>query len=928
VNSRGIPYQAVNLEKKVEELNRELKRLAERAQYLQETGRQISACRNVVELASVACQSIVEYLDLAMAWVGLVRGDGYVQPISVFPADLGEIRAPLPNCQMKAAQTGQSIFVLDTIENPPFDDCLHIAARCGFQSCATFPILAGDRCVATFTISSHRSKSKSLILQAAPIIETLMRQVSVVWQRCLSEEALHEREKRLSNISDNIPNGMTYQMIREADGTYHFTHVSSGVENLHGYTAEEVLADPALFYNQVLEEDLSRTMELQEESYRTGSTFKIEIRMHTRDGRIRWRTLVSQPWQLEDGLTVWDGLELDVTESRHSYKALQESEEKFRLTFENAHDAIIWADTETGLIMNCNKASENFFERRREEIVNHHQTILHPQQKSERYADLFKKHIAAKGAFEDEAEVITGSGTVKPVYISASIIPVAGGTIIQGIFRDITERKKYEEELSKAKDLAEAANRAKSTFLANMSHEIRTPMNAILGYVQLMQRDPALTTIQNEYLDIINRSGEHLLALINDILEISKIEDGRVELHPATFDLHTMLYDLGAMFRVRTDAKGLGLAVELIGEVPCMVRADEGKLRQVLINIIGNAVKFTEHGGISLRVKADQRPSGTIRIIIDIEDTGIGIAPEDHDKVFDQFEQTESGWRKGGGTGLGLPISRQYTRMMGGDLILIWSELGKGSVFRFEFNAEADGAAETSELAASLGRVQRIAPGEKPRRILVVDDQDTNRDLLVRMLLEVGFETREAVDGEEAIICNEQWRPDVILMDVKMPNMDGHEATRRIKMSPEGAGVKIFLVTANALEENVTSSHRACADGFICKPFREEEIFEAIRCATGVEYVYKEKGDGRKNPSDASSLLTPWSLSVFSEDMRADMIEALEIGDMERLLKLIDHVAHCAPAVADALRQLAGRYEYDALMKLLVGRGKNCPLSN
>lgn len=478
---------------------------------------------------------------------------------------------------------------------------------------------------------------------------------------------------------------------------------------------------------------------------------------------------------------------------------------------------------------------------------------------------------------------------------------------LQGVFaaaRDVTERKRYEQSLQQA-------NRAKSVFLANMSHEIRTPMNAILGFSQLMQRDQGLSPRQCQYLGTINRSGEHLLALINDILEMSKIEAGRTTLNLSTFDLLVLLKDLEMMFRVRTDEKRLSFSVKIVDGVPQYIVTDINKLRQVFINVLGNAVKFTEQGGIDVRVRVDDDAVTGHFLHVEIEDTGPGISADDQEKLFRHFEQTKTGQQAGTGTGLGLAISREFVRLMGGD-ITVSSQVGKGSVFMIHL-ALKEGDAEAVQSKEIPRHVLSLKPGQPICRVLIADDIEDNRQLLADLLTPVGFEIRLATNGAEAVHEFEIWQPHLILMDFRMPVMDGHEAIHRIRAMVRGKEPKIIAVTASAMDENRQQLMEIGADDFLSKPFSEVELFQKIHTHVGVDYVYEDI------PSTAEEVtvdLTTESLADWPPDLIDPMRDAVITADLDRLLARIHDLESRDPHIARGLRRLAEGFHYERLLDL------------
>ncbi len=482
---------------------------------------------------------------------------------------------------------------------------------------------------------------------------------------------------------------------------------------------------------------------------------------------------------------------------------------------------------------------------------------------------------------------------------------------------------------------AEAANRAKSIFLANMSHELRTPLNAILGFAQLMMResltgDPGLTAEQQENLETIGRSGEHLLGLINDVLDLSKIEAGRVALQEESFDLHRLSDGLEEMFHLRATDKGLMLIFDRAPDVPQYVRTDEGKLRQVLMNLLGNAVKFTQEGGVTLRVGCANLPGsftqesfreGSPRLLFEVEDTGPGIAPGELDAVFDPFKQTASGQQSQEGTGLGMPISRQFVRLMGGDLTFS-SELGVGSLFRFDVPIELVDAGDVPTLQPAR-RVIGLEPGQRaadgdPYRLLVVEDREASRRLLVKLLAPLGFELQEAINGQEALAIWERWKPHLIWMDMRMPVMDGHEATQRIKATTQGQATVVVALTASAFEEDRAMILSGSCDDFVRKPFREEEIFDTLTKHLGVRFVYDKEGTPptavQTEPSETA--LTTEALATLPPEWMAKLHQAATQLDADVILDMLDQVREQNPSLADALARLVHDYRFDIILTL------------
>ncbi|MBS1191891.1 MAG: response regulator [Rhodocyclaceae bacterium] len=460
-----------------------------------------------------------------------------------------------------------------------------------------------------------------------------------------------------------------------------------------------------------------------------------------------------------------------------------------------------------------------------------------------------------------------------------------------------------------AQERAEAANRAKSVFLATMSHELRTPLNAILGFSDLMRGDPGVTRPQRENLDIIQRSGKHLLSLINDVLDMAKIDAGRSVLEVKSFDLGGMVRDVIDMLEVRAREKGLQLLLDQASEFPRFIRGDEAKMRQILINLVSNAVKYTDQGGVTVRLGA-KAAGGAPRLTLEVEDTGVGISKADQARVFEPFVQVGRPSTQPG-TGLGLAIVREYLQMMGGT-IQVRSTPGKGSLFRAEMPAERAEESEVVPAEAAKGQVIGLEPGQPAYRVLIVEDQMENWLLLRRLLEAVGFTVKVAEDGAQGVDMFQTFRPHFIWMDRRMPVMDGIEATRRIRALDGGREVKIVAVTASVFEEQKAELLNAGMDDFVRKPYRPADIFDCMARQLGVRYLYAEAA-----PAEAGLPLSPGALGSLPLPLRRELAEELVRGNVERIGQVAARIERENPAVGRMLAPRLAGYDYPPILQAL-----------
>lgn len=543
---------------------------------------------------------------------------------------------------------------------------------------------------------------------------------------------------------------------------------------------------------------------------------------------------------------------------------LEISQERLHSVIDNAADPIVSFDSE-GHIFIFNPAAEEFFKWSRLDI------------KGTSMSRLFDPESIYCKECEDESSFISmitdqKSGLQRFAGLTSkneklsfeanfSKSETPDGVIYTAVIRDISGQMEFEEKLKTAKVSAERANRLKSEFLANMSHELRTPLNAVLGFTQLLTNDKNLTDSQLEKIGIISRSGEHLLGLINDILDISKIEAGKIELHETAFNVRNFVEDLRQMLDLKCKKKGLALYVEYVDPLPEYVKCDLGKLRQILINILGNAIKFTKEGGISVVVGVEDE-----KLKFSINDTGKGIPENEIESILQPFTQSSLIDHEGG-TGLGLAITNSFIQMMGGKL-LIESKLNEGSTF--SFSVDMDITDEVLEEEESLGIIIGIEENRHPN-VLIVDDKLNNRLILKEMLERVGFVVMEAENGKVAIERAREISPEIIFMDIKMPVMDGYEAVKQIKNDKSIKSIPVFALTASAFKHDEKSILESGFDGFLAKPFKQSSLFHLIHENSNIRFVYE-----KEITSIEEVTIDSLDMKLIADNLTQDQLNSIE----------------------------------------------------
>jgi PAS domain S-box-containing protein len=649
-----------------------------------------------------------------------------------------------------------------------------------------------------------------------------------------TEAALRESEEKFAKAFRSSPDGMALL----SNDTYKHVDVNNKWTEITGYSREEAVgAAPSDLNLWVDLEERDRMLSILEVE---GRVFNYEASFVTKNGK-KFTGLISSE-TIEFGGKVFAIYAVkDISDRKLIEESIKESEKKYRDLVESANCIILRWDTQ-GQICFLNDYGLKFFGYQLEEVIGTCVLDTIVSAKDVSGADLrnmIAEICCAPEKYQlNENENICKDG--RRVWVTWSNKPIYDdqGKLIEilSVGTDITDRKQAEKELQSAKEVADMANRAKSEFLANMSHELRTPLNGILGYAQILKRsyDP---NKHMEGLEIIQRSGEHLLTLLNDILDLSKIEAKKLELNPSEFELPKLLQSITDMFQLQVRAKDVQLIYKPLTVLPTTMYGDEKRLRQVLINLFGNAVKFTDCGSVSLFVSAQPcEPSNNYKVRFAIADTGVGIDPDKLEDIFLPFQQVGDRARHYSGTGLGLPICQKLVEMMGGQLY-VESSFNAGSTFWFEIELT-----EVPNYSQSLSIDSRNITGYlgERRKILIVDDKTENRMVLSDLLTPLGFTVAEASDGYDCITQAQLFEPDLILLDMVMPQLDGHETTKQLRQLPMFQKTAIVMVSASAFNQDRSLSIAVGCNDFIAKPVDPDTLFHTMRSLLNLEWQYED----------------------------------------------------------------------------------------
>ena len=783
-------------------------------------------------------------------------------------------------------------------------------------------------------------------------------------------------ESTLRNLIANIP-GTTYRCRYDAerqDTAWVMEFISDSIADLSGYPAEDFFQNRVRAYiDLVLPEDIERILKIVMVALDQRAPYVLEYRIRNADGGIRWLYDKGRGVFDSAGKMLYiDGVVFDITslkeaEVARKYRSEVDSllgEISRSLLEEQLDIAIEFALERLGRFTGSDHARVFEFDEQHQFSLTH--AWGHPEvaayvesaQPLDRntytwiYQQMLSCHALQFLSLDDIPPEAASARTILKSHNIQSLLDVSMTCSARSIgfvgldtvrepktwtdtevelVRRVGEmialaKQKHEAELDliQAKETAEVANRAKSEFLANMSHELRSPLNAILGFAQIMQHSPHLSDHHREDVQIINHSGEHLLTLINNVLDMSKIEAGRTTLNPVDFDLHSMLHDLYGMFNLSAEKKQLQLVLDRPDTLPRYIYADPGKLKQVLINLLNNSIKFTSHGSITLsaQVTAPPPPDHILNLQFAVADTGSGIDPVDYEKIFEPFMQSQSGRESQEGTGLGLSICREFVQMMGGQIHLQnRTDDAAGTVATFTIEAH-ESTAPTADRVLPERDIVGLALGQPSYKVLVVDDRLENRQLLLKLLEPLGLEMKTANNGQAAVELACDWQPDFIWMDLRMPVMDGIEATKQIRKmtvasSDNSVGPKIVALSATSFVREKANAIAAGCDAFLSKPFQATDIFDCMAQQLDLRYRYTNDVEDAAGTTQATPCLDATAFDGLSPQLLTDLEAAVLRLHWDEILQIVEKISTEDKALAETLHRIVHDFQYAQILKAI-----------
>ncbi|SEH07492.1 transporter substrate-binding domain-containing protein [Candidatus Venteria ishoeyi] len=719
-------------------------------------------------------------------------------------------------------------------------------------------------------------------------------------ERKQSEQALQQSKAQYDELVQRVPVGL-FTIRSMAKGEGKVDYISPRATQMLGIRLTDAWQTLSVVVSNIHPDDRADFFAKNTANIAAKTDFFWEGRFIV-TGKTRWCRIESNATLQEDETCVWQGVITDIT----AQKEMRQNLHMLNLAVTQIAEGIAIADMD-GNNQFVNKAWADMHGYTQEELSGTHLSLFHSKEQIEKEVQPFFEQLMQTGHLEGEDTHIKKDGTIFNTWMSVNVVkddrenPVA----FVGACRDITERIKAQQVLQKAKEEAEAANRAKSIFLANMSHELRTPLNAIMGFAQILAQSPRLADSDKQQANSIYRGGEYLLTLINDILDLAKVEAGRIELFPTAINIQLFVQELADMFRLRARKKNISFKYHTDTSLPAGIHADATRLRQVLVNLLGNAVKFTEQGHVCLQISYDNEV-----LHIHVEDTGIGIAPEQHEEIFQPFSQTSENRYKAQGTGLGLSITRKIVELMGGTLSLE-SHLGQGSCFYVQVPVKAvlkSFSSPQKTLSQNTIINYHRRQGEAPLRILITDDVADNREVVCKILRSLNFDTQEADNGENCLQLIPTYHPHLVLMDLRMPGLDGLETTRRLHELPGFEKLPVIVISAGAYGKDEKNSRAAGCVDYLAKPIERTLLLQTLQKYLPLQWIYAEQqatSTASADPAIKVNLSTEW-------------LEALEQAVVEANLKqansLLEKIKAEDTGLVAQLTEWLETYEYQQLL--------------